>query len=59
MRNAHCGTWNMARILKNVENVTQTLYDLEYGKKNRKKWKMRHRNSRPLNMEKNTEKYKN
>jgi hypothetical protein len=31
MRNTHCRTWIMARILKNVENVTQTLYDLEYG----------------------------
>ena len=27
----HCRTWNMARKLKNVENETQTLFDLEYG----------------------------
>ena len=32
MRNAHCTTWNLERILKNVENETQTLFDLEYGK---------------------------
>ena len=28
----HCRTWIMASKLKNVENETQTLYDLEYGK---------------------------
>jgi hypothetical protein len=33
MRNAQGRTWNMARILKNVENETQTLYDMEYGEK--------------------------
>jgi len=32
---------NMARKLKNVENETQTLYWLEYGKKHWKTWKMR------------------
>ena len=32
MRNTHCRTWIMVRKLKNVENETQTLYDLEYGK---------------------------
>ena len=31
MRNAHCRTLNMARTLKNIENETQKLYDLEYG----------------------------
>ena len=31
MRTAHFRNWNMARKLKNVENETQTLYDLEYG----------------------------
>jgi len=31
MRNAHGSTWNMARKLKNVENETQSLFDLEYG----------------------------
>ena len=31
----------MERNLKNVENETQTLFDLEYGKKHRKTWKMR------------------
>ena len=36
MRNAHCRTWNMARKMKNVKNETQTLFDLEYGKKTEK-----------------------
>ena len=31
----------MARKLKNVENETQTLFDLEYGEKHSKMWKMR------------------
>ena len=26
-------TWIMERKLKNVENETQTLYDMEYGEK--------------------------
>ena len=29
MRNEHYMTWNMSRKLKNMENETQTLYDLE------------------------------
>ena len=33
MRKTHCRTWIMARKLKNVENETQTQYDLEYGEK--------------------------
>ena len=33
MRNAHSSTWNMARKLKNLENETQTVFDLEYGEK--------------------------
>jgi hypothetical protein len=33
MINAHYRTWNMARKLKNVENETQILYELEYGEK--------------------------
>jgi hypothetical protein len=32
MKNKHCRTWKMARIMKNVENEKHTLYDLEYGK---------------------------
>ena len=39
IRSAHCRNWNMPRILKNVENETQTLYDLEYGKKTDKRGK--------------------
>jgi hypothetical protein len=33
MRIKHCRTWIVARKLKNVENDTNTLYDLKYGKK--------------------------
>ena len=41
MISAHFRTWNMARELKNVENETQTLFDLEYSKKHSKAFKMR------------------
>ena len=41
MRNAHCRSWNMAIILKNVENEKCTLQDLGYGKKQSKPWKMK------------------
>jgi hypothetical protein len=37
MKNTHCSTWIMARKLKNVKNETQTLYDLECGKKTEKR----------------------
>ena len=33
MRIAQCSIWNMARKLKNLENETQTVFDLEYGEK--------------------------
>ena len=33
MRNRHCRNWILVKNLKNVENETQTLYDLVYGKK--------------------------
>ena len=33
MRNTHSRTWIMARKLKNMDNETQTLYDLKYGEK--------------------------
>ena len=36
MRYAYCRTWNMARKLKNVDNETQTLYNLECGRKTEK-----------------------
>ena len=36
MRNEHCRTWNMARKLENLENETQTQFELEYGKKHSK-----------------------
>ena len=31
----------MARNQENMENETETLFDLEYGKQNSKTWKMR------------------
>jgi hypothetical protein len=34
-------TWNMVKKLKNVENETQILLELEYGEKHSKTWKMR------------------
>jgi hypothetical protein len=40
----------MARKLKNVENETQTLYDLEYGKTTGKMWKMSHKQFRTWSM---------
>ena len=46
MRNAHCRTWNMVRKLKNMENETQTLFDLEYSEKNSKTWKKRNAHCR-------------
>ena len=33
MRNTHGRTWNMARVLKIMENEKHTLYDVKYGKK--------------------------
>jgi hypothetical protein len=37
MKNTHYRNWIVARKLKNLENETETLYDLEYGEKH---WKM-------------------
>ena len=37
--NTHSRTWIMERNLKNVENETQTLYELEYGEKTGKRGK--------------------
>ena len=45
-----CMTWNMARKVKNVENETQTLFDMEYGKKHSKTWKIRNAQCRTLKM---------
>ena len=47
IRNAHCRTWNMVRKLKNVENETQIMYDLAYGKKHSKTWNMRNHTEGP------------
>ena len=33
MRNILGRTWNMARVLKIMENEKHTLYDVKYGKK--------------------------
>ena len=41
MRNTHSRTWIMARKLKNVENETQTLFDLVCDKKQGKTWQMK------------------
>ena len=46
----------MAGILKNIENETQTLYNLEYGKITEKRKKMRNSLDRNWNMARNTEK---
>ena len=40
----------MLETLKNVENETQTLFDLEYREKHSKTWKMRNAHSRTWNM---------
>ena len=42
MRIAHYRTWIMGRNLKNMQNETQTLYDLEYSRNTEKrgKWEM-------------------
>ena len=39
MRNTHCRTSNKARNQENMENETQTLFDLEYGKNTEKREK--------------------
>jgi hypothetical protein len=49
----------MARKLKKVENETQTLFGLEYGKKHRKTWKMRIAQCSTWNMAKNLKNTKN
>ena len=56
MISAHFRTWKMARELKNVENETQTLFDLEYSKKHSKAFKMRNIHCRSQNMARNIEK---
>ena len=56
MINAHYRTWNMARKLKNVINETQTQFDLEYGEKHSKAWKMRNTHFRTGHRAKNSEK---
>jgi hypothetical protein len=56
MRNAHCRTKIVASKLKNVENETQTLYDLEYGEKTDQQRKIGNSHGRTWNMARNTEK---
>jgi hypothetical protein len=46
MRNTPFRTWNLTRKLKNVEKGTKTSFDLEYGKKFSKTWKMTNANCR-------------
>ena len=59
MISAQCRTWNMVRKLKYMENETQTLFDLEYGKQHSKMWKMRNAHCRTWNMAIKLEKGKN
>jgi hypothetical protein len=56
MRNAHCRTFNVARKLKHVENETQTLFNLEYGEKHLKTWKMRNAHCMTQSLGRNNEK---
>jgi hypothetical protein len=49
----------MVRKLKYMENETQTLFDLEYGKQHSKMWKMRNAHCRTWNMAIKLEKGKN
>ena len=49
----------MARNLKKVDNETQTLYDLEYGEKHSKTWKMRKAHCRNWNMARKLKNVKN
>jgi len=46
MRKTHCSTKIMERKLKNMKNQTQTLFDLEYGEKHTRSWKMRNTHCR-------------
>jgi hypothetical protein len=46
-------TWNMVRKLKNVENETQTLFDLENHKKYSKTWKNRNAHCRTWSIARN------
>ena len=59
MRNTHCRTWNMWRNTEkpeNVENETQTLYDLEYSEKHSKTWEIRNVHCWTRNMARNNKK---
>ena len=49
----------MTRKLKNVENETQTLFDMEYGGKNLKLWKFRNAHYRTQIMAKKKENVEN
>ena len=43
-------SWILARKSTNIENETKTLYDLEYGEKHWKTWKMKIAHCRTWNM---------
>ena len=45
MRNILGSTWNMARVLKIMENEKHTLYDVKYGKKNNEKREKREKHT--------------
>ena len=50
-------TWIVERQLTNVKNEKWALYDLEYGEKHWKTWKMRNTHCRKWNMVRNGEKH--
>ena len=50
MSNKHCRIWIMARKVKNLENETRTLCNMEYVKKHWKMCKMRNAHSRTWNV---------
>jgi hypothetical protein len=49
----------MAKRIKNVENETQKLFDVEYGRKHPKTWKMRNAQCRTWNMARKLKMMKN
>ena len=59
MSNVHCRTWIILRKQKNMENETQTVYDLEYGKQHSNMWKMRNAQSITWSMERKLKIIKN
>ena len=55
MRNAQCMTLNMTRKQKKMKNETQTNFDMKYGRKHSKTWKIRNAHCRTWNNVEKTE----